>query len=365
MRLGWFGIWLTLMAAVALAATPKADDEPLGTFNFDVVELLQAKGENPGKAEIAVDRYGYRYLFTTDENRKAFLASPSTYEVQEGGGCARMGPLSGRGLTKLYAVHSSKLYIFASNGCRDTFLKSADRFTEPDEAPISGSEEDLARGKKLLAKAVEWAGGAERIASMQFYQERFLITSEIQGKSWENEEVWASRFPAGDFKSSRWNKGTWQYVATVDEAIIRSLSGEKLSKVEPLAPAQARALARERNHKVLVILKESQKPSFLATAGDSASSVAQVDTHFDGTKATLEIEKATGRVSAVEYNGRGSNLSVGRIRLEFTSYAEVEGVKMPNGWTAFFDGERAEPLDRTGLTMRLNASGTPFEKPVK
>ena len=144
------------LSAAACSLTPTG--EPiLNTFGHDPVALIRDGQEVKGNTELSAEYSNHRYVFATAENRNEFLANPSSYQIQLGGGCGRMGALSGRGRMDLFTVHEQKLYVFASEQCRDTFLKNPSQVLEPlaEVAPTS-TPESRARGRELIDLAVQW-----------------------------------------------------------------------------------------------------------------------------------------------------------------------------------------------------------------
>ncbi|MCI0523828.1 MAG: hypothetical protein L0Y75_01065, partial [Acidobacteria bacterium] len=87
---------------------------------FDPIELADNR-EVKGLENLSVARGKYRYLFASEANKKLFEKSPDRYQIQMGGGCGRMGSLSGVGNPDRYYVFDRRIYIFASEQCRNSF----------------------------------------------------------------------------------------------------------------------------------------------------------------------------------------------------------------------------------------------------
>lgn len=99
-------------------------------LGFDPVRL-SAGEEVKGLEELAVEHGGYRYLFATEADRKAFLGDPARYEIQFKGACAYMvhfGEGPGSGDPDRFHVHKGRIYIFGTENCRDTFKESPDKY---------------------------------------------------------------------------------------------------------------------------------------------------------------------------------------------------------------------------------------------
>ena len=108
---------LLVCAGQAFAETPKPK---LALKGLDPIALAEGK-EVPGKALIGATYGLFEYQFASEENRKEFLKDPEGHGVQFGGACGKMGPFSGMGSPERYFVHAGKIYLFASEGCRDGF----------------------------------------------------------------------------------------------------------------------------------------------------------------------------------------------------------------------------------------------------
>ena len=147
---------LLFQCAVAVAG------EPAQTLKVDAVELVRGR-EIQGLDSLYLDHNRYRYRFSTEAHRDEFKRNPGRYEIQMGGSCARMGPLSGEGRTDLFGVHDGRIYIFASEACRTTFLANPDNLLEKPDAVAAGGRDADRRGRALLDQAIDAIGGASKI----------------------------------------------------------------------------------------------------------------------------------------------------------------------------------------------------------
>jgi len=141
---------------------------PLGErelFPLDPVILIGAGDRMEGSAERESTYGNYRYRFATEASKRAFDAMPSRFAIAFGGGCGRMGPLSGTGDVSRFEVVGERLYIFASDACRASFVKeaakaadagapagTANAFLEVIDAPFPTD----ARGLELSTAARRW-----------------------------------------------------------------------------------------------------------------------------------------------------------------------------------------------------------------
>ena len=146
---------LALLAGLS-CGTALAGEPILGTFAIDPVRLVRDGQQSVGRAELTLEHANFRYLFSSEESRDVFLADPVEYEIQLGGGCARMGALSGTGRTDSFTVHEGRLYIFASEECRSTFLRDPSKVLEPlDESDMEATSASRVRGRELIELAVD------------------------------------------------------------------------------------------------------------------------------------------------------------------------------------------------------------------
>lgn len=90
---------------------------------YDPVLLAEGR-EVQGQAALSQERAGYRYVFADEASRSKFLAHPERYQIQLEGACALMaksGAEPGSGDPDLYYVHQQRIYIFATESCRERF----------------------------------------------------------------------------------------------------------------------------------------------------------------------------------------------------------------------------------------------------
>jgi putative intracellular protease/amidase/YHS domain-containing protein len=87
--------------------------------------VLLARGrEEPGRGDL-VERHGrYTYAFASGETRDEFRSHPERFAIQLDGACAMMaksGAGPGSGDPDRFLVHEGRIYIFASEMCREGF----------------------------------------------------------------------------------------------------------------------------------------------------------------------------------------------------------------------------------------------------
>lgn len=345
-----------LTAFMLFAGVPALADEPVGTLTLDAVDLIAGK-ETPGEEARFVDHSGHRYLFATDENKAAFLADPARYEIQMGGGCARMGPLSGACSLDRYTVHDGRLYVFASDACRSTFLKMPEKFLDPDESSPKGTSEEESRGREMIERAVMSLGGAERLDAARCYQARIEKEVEDAGKKVATSETVTVRFPDGYRSDSTWGEDyRWAFVTNGQDAWFIDSSGER-----SMQPGNVRGLEREhRLRDVLVLLRSRNQPGFVAVykglgairVGDADVPVENIAVGYRGTRCTLGLDPQTHRVLSITYRGRGPRMTFGELTKVFSDFNNVSGLSLPRTVTTLFDGKPVgEPVTYSSLTV--------------
>jgi putative intracellular protease/amidase/YHS domain-containing protein len=93
--------------------------------------LLTEGREVAGEQALEVTHGRYRYRFASAETKGRFLADPARYSIQLDGACAFMatsGAEPGSGDPARYHVHDGRIYIFASENCRNSFKAAPTRY---------------------------------------------------------------------------------------------------------------------------------------------------------------------------------------------------------------------------------------------
>lgn len=349
MRLVLSSVFVGLLGLVVRGAAPA------GTLAVDPVELVRGR-EVAGNPEITTDHYRFRYQFASQENRDEFLRSPSLYEIQLGGACGRMGPLSGTGRPDIYAVYKNRIFIFASVSCKETFEKDPIAVLEfPDPMP-EGSPEAKKKGRDLLEKVFSAMGGEEAVDGARNYQFRLEQTVESAGRRYDNKETVTIAYPGRVRSDSQWSESRYSLVLVDDEAW-----SESPSDMYMLHPQQHEAMRRQYlGHDLLAVLKARKEPGFVAVhqghaevPRDGKPVVAErVAVHMNGVTNVLAIEPETGRILAQAYRGQGPNLSYGTVQKYFSDYADHDGLLLPQQVVTEFGGLQVAP--KAKITVRAN-----------
>jgi YHS domain-containing protein len=121
---------LILAGALSQAAQPSViqkSDAVVPLKGLDPVKLAKGK-EVKGDDKIAVTRGGFRYLFSSAENKALFEKEPKIYEIQMGGSCPVVPGAEGD--PDRFVVYKERIYIFASDMCVESFKAKPEEFVK-------------------------------------------------------------------------------------------------------------------------------------------------------------------------------------------------------------------------------------------
>lgn len=116
-----FLAFITLVLFTVLPAQAQAPAEPAAALQgLDVVSYFKDGGPVRGQAAFGHDFDGARYLFSSAQNKAAFVANPDRYLPQFSGLCAT-GIALGKSFTgdpNTWKIVDGKLYLFHSAAVR-------------------------------------------------------------------------------------------------------------------------------------------------------------------------------------------------------------------------------------------------------
>ena len=350
---------IAIAALLSLAATVPAVADDSRTLKVDAVELVAGR-ETPGNPGFRVEHEGVTYLFASAANKAEFEKNLKKYEVADGGACGKMGALSGLGDAARYHVHAGRIYFFASDGCRETFKKDPSRCIETHDPVPDGTAEQRSAGLAIVDRMISWAGGAEKLRTIKTYQQaavRKVTRKRADGGTtdWRVSRSLSAEFPDKFAESEAWNDSGYSTIATAAGAVM---TGKSFHEVLGESRRQAfhRALARV----PIVLLKARWEADFVAVANGEGrvgdSDVEYVLVHHNGATSRFAVEKKSGRPITQAFRGRGSNSFMGAVERTFTEYKTIDGVTLPQAWTATLDAEPAEGLDSNWESIEINLS---------
>lgn len=336
------------LSFVCEARTPDAVTVLKG---FDPVELVDGR-EVKGLDTLSVTRGRYRYLFATEANRKRFVKSPAEFQIQMGGGCGRMGSLSGVGSPDRYHVFNRRIYIFASEQCRNGFKAAPEKHLEaPDPAP-TGTAAEKRRAKELLDLALKGFGGAKAVDAINNYQARIKLAYRQGDKVDEYKQTQTFAFPGRYRNEYDWWTSTSADVLLADAAVSLDGKGAWIRE-EPVRAALEQSLYRH----PLAILKARRSPGFVAFAAGKGkvgeTEVELIKVGYKGATTQLAIDPQTGRTLQAAYRGRMS--AFGDVVITYSDFREANGLVLPYKIEESFNGKPLASPARTVESVAINA----------
>ncbi len=324
------------LALLCGSANVRAETPPpvLALKGLDPVALV-AGNESPGLDSIEAEFGRFKYRFANEANKKAFLAKPQQHAIQFGGACGKMGPFSGTGSPDRYFIHDKRLYIFASEFCRDAFKKEPEKYIERPNPVPPGTDDEKKRGAILITKAVEGFGGEKVVDAVKTLQriEKIVYKQGEKATIGTGRATWV--FP--DRLRIEEDYGTpYGHVVARDGGF--ELYGKKNWTLEPAMRDDAwRRALRE----PLVMLRNRTAKGFTAVARGENS----VDVALDGATSTWTIDKKTGRIVKTEFKTRRG--TVGNAAIAYSDFKELNGLVIPHTRIEFFNGkEQTLPVKR-------------------
>lgn len=301
----------------------------------DPIELIEGR-EVAGSETLNVVRGRYRYLFASEANRKKFVGDPDRYQIQFGGGCGQMGSLSGAGNPDRYYVFDGRIYIFASEQCRNSFKADPKKHLEGPDAVPAGTAAEKKRGAELIALALRGMGGAKAVDGVKKYRENIALVYSQDGKVTEYRQTLTYEFPGRYRNEYDWGSST-DAMELAGGRVTSINSKGTWVREEPVRAAMERELYRN----PLAILKARRSTGFAAFGVGSGklgeTMVEYLKVAYHGATTTLAIDAATGRILQAAFRDRKG--AYGEIVRSFSDFREVSGLIIPFGIQESFNGK--------------------------
>ena len=322
------------IALLCAAAPPLPTAKPMGgarLFPIDPVAIIDEGARKEGESTREITHGDLRYRFATDAAQKAFAANPTKYALAMSGSCARMGPLSGSCSLERSEVVEGKLYVFASDACCATFLKSPHDYLEPIEAPVKANDE----GRTLAKRSRAWMR-AERLPPTGV-----VLTSRRRETENDADAIVRVEHRVGPRLSfgelSAWSESVWWMKADFANPLP---SGVKLSNVSAgatLDANQLHALRREAMFEPVFLVSVFGTADAMLradathewTIGDESISGLLLTTHWHGVTVEWLVDEVNGEPLAQRAKQR---LKDGRIAVEtvrFESWSAINDALVP------------------------------------
>lgn len=289
----------------------------------DPVEMTKGK-HIAGNASITRDFEGFRYQFVSDASRRVFDSDRTRYAVQFGGACGSMGPLSGRGQPQLFEVFDNRIYLFASEGCRKSFLAEPAAYVDRPEASFRPGVESGARGAALLEESAKAHGIGSLTSVLRIENQTYKAgekTHRYDIATWTDGHQ-------GFVEASSWFEAT--FVNLVSER--GSWTGGLHKPASTFVPSEQDYFRRQFFRDPLILLKNRRSKGFVADylgVQDVADlkGFEAVKVHYRGATTTLFIDPASKLVAAVRYRGRLIRESNQVVKV-FGDVREIGGTKV-------------------------------------
>lgn len=331
-----------LMAAtfLVLSASIARSEEAvrvLAVRGLDPIDLGEGK-EVAGSEKIVSTHGRFEYRFASEEHKKAFESEPERFGIQWGGGCGRMGPLSGMGSAERFAVHDGRIFIFASDGCRAAFLKDPTAYfwNDSPELPADG---DVEGGKQRFERMLAAMGGGDKLSALRSYSEVLTYEQPDADKTAVVKQTFELDTRRGVRMASSWNASEWGTVMSRAGAFATSTTSSSYD----LVAAQTREFERVVHHTLLAIVLSRARPDFVVqyggkvTEGDVESDLLRI--RFDGLTTDLLLDGSTALPRSLRYRGRYQSGRVGDVRVDLADWREVAGLRFPHARAVSFNGK--------------------------
>jgi YHS domain-containing protein len=322
---------------------------------FDPIELVDGR-EVAGTEAISSVRGKYRYLFSSEANRGRFLKSPADYQIQMGGGCGRMGSLSGAGNPDRFWVFNRRIYIFASEQCRNSFKAAPENHLETPDAAPRGTAAEKRRGKELLALALRGLGGAKVVDAVETWQAKLTLAYNQSGKVTQYPQIQSIAFPGRYRNEYDWG-GSLDATVLAEGRVFNLTSKETWEREVPVKGAFERALYRH----PLAIVKARRNPGFLAVAAGTGKAgdadIELLTVAYRGATSTLGLDPKTGRILQIAYRDRQG--AFGDRVQRFSDFRDVAGLSLPYKIEERFNGNvianPAITVESIAINLKLDA----------
>ena len=350
---------LSLFLALSTAAgPPPRTTGDVALRGLDPVALCEGE-EIPGLEDLTA-RFGrHEYRFASESSQERFLAEPERWAIQWGGGCARMGPLSGQGSPERWTVYDGRIYVFASDSCRDFFLKGPERFIEAArEFPVADLDRQR-QGRAWIDKAVAAHGGAAAIDAKkrlllgrQQIQQEWTWSRELELTSAGHVRRTSTWTPPASDESAQATETVW--VLNDEEAT----ANEDGARFELVSAEERGDLLRYAHRQPLALLWLRDTPSFDAVyfGEDMLGDTPAVDVlvRAKGLVTWLHLSPEDGRVLGLSWRGRLREGVTREVTEVFTDWRTIDGVLVPVERTCSIDGKVKKTASGAWETVELS-----------
>lgn len=330
---------ITLLLAITVTPGPAT----LVLKGLDPINLALGV-EVPGKPELSAVYGRHEYRFWSAENLAEFKRSPVEHAVQTGGACGKMGALTGKGAPDRWAVVGGKVFLFASEGCRTTFLANRAKYFAPIAEVPPASTMERQDAADLYQKMIE-AHGGQRAIGFTGTVVWTVDTPYVQGGK---NLIWHTRNaivnPSKFANWEEWDTGRAYFAADSGRA-VDGKPGENYI----VHPAEMRELKARIARSPFGILKGAGGTPIRPTADGLGFSMARGDVVFD-----VILDSVTGRISQIRYLDRHAG-PVSSVVVEYSAYERLKGIWIPRASRTNVDAKGWSKLQKID-SVHLNAA---------
>jgi zinc protease len=235
----------------------------------------------------------------------------------------------------------------------------------PAAAAAASSPEAAAKGKALIAKAVDAFGGGARLDAITSWQEKGTAVVKGQQGELEVKNVITVGFPDRIREELTLPMGTMVMVTTPAASFMQTPQGSG-----PMPESERASIRKELVHTPAFLLRNRAAADFKASAtgagkvGETAVELVRVD--YAGETVTLGIDPASGRVLTVGYRGNGPGGGApGDVTQTFSDFRPVDGgLTVPFKMVGTFNGEQALSSTTESVTLNGTLPDALFQPPA-
>ncbi|MDX2268116.1 MAG: hypothetical protein NW208_08420 [Bryobacter sp.] len=313
---------LLLLLTLSIAR-PLSGQQPAALSGLDPVLLTRGE-ERAGLPELGRKHGEYTYQFASAATQSEFANDPERFAIQLDGACARMGANSGQGSPQRWTVYDGRIYIFASDGCKQGFLSNPRGHLETPEVALRNEP----RALEFLEQSARALGLARLPKTYSEFTERQIEAGKISV-----ELAW--RAPQS-IQSKTDYPGFGVYGDEIREA--EGVYWDR-GKAIPHRPTQFASARRGFwQHPLFVFFARGQS-GFSAWVEKASESEVELGVFFAGGLRILTFDAKTHLLRQARFQTRGPNSMMGETVDVFSDWRKVDGLQVPFRRDSTFDGK--------------------------
>jgi zinc protease len=232
-------------------------------------------------------------------------------------------------------------------------------------AAAAASPEAIAKGKGLIAKAVQAFGGGEKIDALTSFKEKGAAVVKTPQGEMEIQNTVTIALPDRIRQDLTLPMGQVAMVSTPTAGFVQMPQGS-----QPLPESERAGMRKEFVHTPVFLLRNRSSAQFKVShvgtgkVGETAVELVRVD--FEGEAVTLGIDPATGRVLSAGYRGRGPGGGApGDVLHTFSDFRPVDGgLTLPFKSVGTFNGEPQMSQTTESITLNAPVDAAMFQQPA-